>query len=682
MINIKINNIELNLPNNITVLQACDSINSDVPRFCFHGSLEIAGNCRMCLVEIKNSPKPIASCALPISEGMEIFTSTPLVKKARESVLEFLLINHPLDCPVCDQGGECDLQDQTMKFGSDRSRFFFSKRSVENKNCGPFIKTIMTRCIHCTRCVRFANEICGIDNLGTTGRGNQTEISFYISKIFESEYSGNVIDLCPVGALTSKPFSFKARSWELTKHESIDILDGLGSNIIIQTFNNEIVRILPKNNDNINIEWISNKTRFFFDSLKYQRITAPLLVQGDRFVPVPWAKVYYELCKRVEKLDGSFGKVIFGDFIELNSYYWAKKVFNLIGIQNVEYASPNFNINADYVDKFLFKNQLTDLQKADVCLLINCNTRSEGSVLNLHLRNNVQKNNLKVYSIGKTNNLTFPVKNLGLTLQTLCDIVEGRHAFCQILSESKECFIVVGVETYKIKGVDSLLSSLKGKVNLLHNEMSFINFLEVIGKPPLEKKRPLNFLFLYNTDIPKKKLDSLVLSNNVYIVYMGHHFTENASQADLVIPCTTFFEKKASSVNILGMLQTTSASFRDKTALKFYAPHLKNKNAIKSDVRFFRNLYQAVAGLVQTNTMVSETPLVENLYKYLTKNKLQLIDNDRLVNFQNSPVQIKLSTLFKLSKVGILLRNNIFEKYSKILTSSLSNFKKSSNFFL
>ena len=272
MVNVIVDDIPVSVPSNSTVLQACDSVGIDVPRFCFHERLLIAGNCRMCLVEIEKSPKPVASCTLPVMEGMKVFTRTPLVKKAQESVLEFLLLNHPLDCPICDQGGECDLQDQAMLFGSDSGRFYEYKRGVEDKNCGPLVKTIMTRCIHCTRCVRFATEIAGISDLGTTGRGRKTEIGTYVQKLIRSELSGNIIDLCPVGALTSKPYAFTARTWELKSTESIDITDGLGSNIIINTKGNEVLRILPRFNESLNEEWITDKARFSYDGLKKQRL--------------------------------------------------------------------------------------------------------------------------------------------------------------------------------------------------------------------------------------------------------------------------------------------------------------------------------------------------------------------------------------------------------------------------
>jgi len=275
MLKIYVNNIELFVKPNSTVLEACETVGIEIPRFCYHEALSIAGNCRMCLVEVEKSPKPVVSCAMPVMAGMKIFTNTPLVKKAREGVLEFLLLNHPLDCPICDQGGECDLQDQAMLFGNDRSRFYSFKRSVEDKNVGPLIKTIMTRCIHCTRCVRFAAEIAGVEDLGTTSRGTHTEIGTYIEKVFQSELSGNIVDLCPVGALTSKPYAFTSRPWELKIAESIDVNDAIGSNIRIDFKETEIMRILPRFNQEINSEWISNKTRFSFDGLKHNRLVKP-----------------------------------------------------------------------------------------------------------------------------------------------------------------------------------------------------------------------------------------------------------------------------------------------------------------------------------------------------------------------------------------------------------------------
>ena len=439
MIDIYINNIKLKVNKNLTVLQVCNTIKIEIPKFCFQENLQIAGNCRMCLVEIENSPKPVASCAMPLMPNMRIFTDTPLVQKARESVLEFLLINHPLDCPICDQASECDLQDQTMIFGSDRSRFFFKKRGVEDKYCGPFIKTIMTRCIHCTRCVRFANEICGIDDLGTTGRGNQTEINFYYPKIFNSEFSGNLIDLCPVGALTSKPYTFKARSWELKKKEGVDILDGIGSNIKIDIFNNEIVRILPQTNFDINKEWISNKTRFFFDSLKYQRLKYPLLKNDkNNFDKISWLDALNIINQKLITTDGSKIQGIIGNLTDLESIFLLKKNFNKLGISNIIYEdflkNQNIKINTDFSSNFLFNNTLKSINESDLCLIIGSDIRKEGSILNIHLINRLKKGNFKIAYIGNKIDFTYPIMHLGLTFKNLIEILLGKHNFCKTLN--------------------------------------------------------------------------------------------------------------------------------------------------------------------------------------------------------------------------------------------------------
>ena len=466
MINIYVNNIKIQVPKNTTVLQACNTLKIEIPKFCFQENLQIAGNCRMCLVEIENSPKPVASCAMPVMNNMKIFTDTPLVQKARESVLEFLLINHPLDCPICDQASECDLQDQTLIFGTDRSRFFFKKRSVEDKYCGPFIKTIMTRCIHCTRCVRFANEICGIDHLGTTGRGNKTEINFYHPNVFNSEFSGNLIDLCPVGALTSKPFTFKARSWELKKREGIDVLDGIGSNIKMDIFNNEIIRILPKTNFNINKEWISNKTRFFFDSLKYQRIEYPLLKNSNDnlFYPINWLEAFQILNTKLSTNDSSNIHTIVGDLVDLESLFFFKKNLNRLGISNIYYEKnynrKNLKINSDLTSNFLFNNTLKSINDSDLCLIINSDIRNEGSILNIHLINRLKKGNFKIAYIGNKINYTYNIHHLGVTLKTLNQIIQGKHFFCKELKKAKKPFIIIGENIIYQKNGSFLIEQL------------------------------------------------------------------------------------------------------------------------------------------------------------------------------------------------------------------------------
>ena len=658
MVSIKINGIDLNIKKNTTILQACNQLNIDVPKFCFQDNLEIAGNCRMCLVEVENSPKPVASCAMPVMEGMSVYTDTPLVKKARESVLEFLLINHPLDCPICDQGGECDLQDQTLNFGTDRSRYFELKRSVEDKNCGPFIKTIMTRCIHCTRCVRFANEICGIDNLGTTGRGNNTEISFYMNNIFKSEFSGNVIDLCPVGALTSKPFAFKARSWELKKKETIDILDCLGSNIIVQTCNNNIVRILPKNNKNINIEWISDKTRFFFDTVKYQRIDKPLFKKDNSFQEISWEEAFKKINDKLVKVDPSNCQASIGNLIDLKSLHSFKNLMSNLGINHIQYDSlkNNFDTDPDIMSNYVFNKTLNDISKSTLCLLVFCDVRKESPLLNLKLRNGVTKNNLKVFSIGPSIDLTYPSKNLGLGLNTLITILEGKHSFCREILKHDNFTIIVGSNTYNIKNNSVIFNSLKKRfresVNVLHSESGFLNFLEVFrNKRKISIKSKLNFL--YNTD------NNLKINKDSFNVYIGHHFTENAQESNLLLPSSTFFEKKSYYLNIEGKFQKTMKV-------------LEKKQLTKKDSYIFSNL-----NIFLNKRFSNKTFKFTDLFSYINnnfvfKNKTSSIDPT-----------VNLYTNITKPLINNYLITNILEKHSKVLMNSLK--KKtctSSNFIL
>ncbi len=347
-INLTIDGIDVQVTEGSSVLQACEVLGLEIPRFCFHERLLIAGNCRMCLVEIEKSPKPQASCAIPVMPGMKVFTNTPLVKKAREGVLEFLLLNHPLDCPICDQGGECDLQDQAMIYGSDRSRFMERKRGVEDKNLGPLIKTIMTRCIHCTRCVRFATEVAGVEVLGTTARGIDTEIGTYVEKMFKSELSGNVIDLCPVGALTSKPYAFTSRPWELRNTESIDTLDSVGSNIRIDARGTEIMRIIPRLNEDINEEWISDKTRFSYDGLKRQRLTQPMVRKDGNLVPVDWLEAFTYISKKLKTVDSQSMSGVLGGSVDMETAFALKEFFQSKGSFSISSEFGKGNVCSDF----------------------------------------------------------------------------------------------------------------------------------------------------------------------------------------------------------------------------------------------------------------------------------------------------------------------------------------------
>jgi NADH-quinone oxidoreductase chain G len=603
MITIYINNIKTKVNKNSTVLQACNTLKIEIPKFCFQENLQIAGNCRMCLVEIENSPKPVASCAMPVMPNMKIFTDTPLVQKARESVLEFLLINHPLDCPICDQASECDLQDQTMIFGSDRSRFFFKKRGVEDKYCGPFIKTIMTRCIHCTRCVRFANEICGIDNLGTTGRGNKTEINFYYPNVFNSEFSGNLIDLCPVGALTSKPFTFKARSWELKKKEGVDVLDGIGSNIKVDIFNNEVVRILPKTNFNINKEWISNKTRFFFDSLKYQRIKYPLLKdENNKFQKISWFNALNIINQKLITTDSSNIKSIIGDLVDLESLFLLKKNLNKLGISNISYEkflnNKNLKINSDLTSNFLFQNTLKSIDESDLCLIINSDIRQEGSILNIHLINRLKKGNFKIAYLGNKIDFTYPVDNLGLNLDVLIKIITGKHSFCKNIKKAKKPIIIFGENIINQKNGYFLISKLKNlsflnnNINFFNSKNSFINFLEINFLNNKLNLKNSKVSYLYNTNLKEK----LVKEKNTFLIYQGHHFTEDAQNSNLILPGLTFLEKKGTYLNIEGLIQKNEQILnlnteqrKDLIIYKNIYKFIINKNKLKKKKFFFKN---------------------------------------------------------------------------------------------
>nr|UXG56005.1 NADH dehydrogenase subunit 11 [Phytophthora cactorum] len=665
MINIYINNIKLKVNKNLTVLQACNNFKIEIPKFCFQENLQIAGNCRMCLVEIENSPKPVASCAMPLMPNMKIFTNTPLVQKARESVLEFLLINHPLDCPICDQASECDLQDQTMIFGSDRSRFFFKKRSVEDKYCGPFIKTIMTRCIHCTRCVRFANEICGIDDLGTTGRGNKTEINFYYPKIFNSEFSGNLIDLCPVGALTSKPYTFKARSWELKKKEGIDILDSIGSNIKIDIFNNEIIRILPKTNFNINKEWISNKTRYFFDSLKYQRLKYPLLKDNENnFHKISWLNALNIINKKLITTDSSDIKSIIGDLTDLESLFLLKKNLNKLGISNINYEyflnNKNFKINSDLTSNFLFNNTLKSIEESDLCLIIGSDIRKEGSILNIHLINRLRKGNFKIAYMGNKTNFTYPIKHLGLTCKTLINIILGKHSFCKDLKKAKKPLIIIGENIIKQKNGFFFLSKLKNlsflknNINFFNSQTSLINFFEITFSKSQNLLNNSKLYYLFNTNLQNK----LKISKNTFIIYQGHHFTKDAQNSNLILPGLTFLEKKGMYINLEGFIQKNEQILNLNTE--------QRKDSI-----IYRNIYKFV--LNKNQSKIDSFLKIKDILPYLLKKKLKIINN---FNFNKKYLKININFLDSLIKNNYY--TNILEQYSKILINSKKIIKNQS----
>lgn len=575
MVLVYIDGHEVNIEKGATILQACNSIGIEIPRFCYHERLSIAGNCRMCLVEVEKSAKPVASCAMPVMEGMKIFTNSNLVKKAREGVLEFLLVNHPLDCPICDQGGECDLQDQAMIFGSDRGRFYEFKRSVNDKNLGPLVKTIMTRCIHCTRCIRFASEVAGVEDLGTTGRGKDTEVGTYIEKEFDSELSGNIIDLCPVGALTSKPYAFTARPWELKSTESIDILDAMGSNIRIDVRGSEIMRILPRLNEDINEEWISDKSRFSYDGLKCQRLYRPMLRKNNKLMPISWLEAFLEIEKHISSSLSNSAAFV-GPLVDSESLIVLKDLFNSFGSNNVISTSNLSSLQGDLRFNYISNTNFVNLENSDLCLLLGTDLRVEAPLLNTRLRKNVIVRKLEIYTIGSSLDLTYNHIHLGNSLETVKEIAEGKHYFCQILKKAKKPSIIIGqnyLEHHNYKALLSLLQEIGNHTalvsnqwngfNVIHNYASSVAALDLgymsYGNYLNKSKNILDFTYLIGVD--DEAIVKNIRNQSKFIVYQGHHGDIGALYADLILPGSAYTEKNSIFVNMEGRPQKTKMAF-------------------------------------------------------------------------------------------------------------------------
>lgn len=577
MINLTIDNKKVAVPNGVTILQACQQVNIEIPRFCYHERLSIAGNCRMCLVEVERSVKPVASCAMPVMENMVVHTNTDMVKKAREGIMEFLLVNHPLDCPICDQGGECDLQDQSMLFGNDRGRYYEYKRAVEDKNWGPLIKTIMTRCIHCTRCVRFATEIAGVSNIGVSGRGNSMEIGTYVESTFNSELSGNVIDLCPVGALTSKPYAFTARSWELKKTDSIDVLDAIGSNITINTRGYQVMRVLPKVNEGINEEWINDKTRFSYDGLKRQRLNKPMVKGSDgSFKSVEWNVAFEEIKKAVSSVKPNDIAAISGELVELESLVSLKDLVNNLGSNNTSVVKHDSSISTDIRPNYLCNTQLEDLEKSDVCLLVGVNPRLEATLLNSRIRKKYLKKDIIIASIGAPIDTTYFVEHLGNTPKVLLDIASKKHSFFKILKSAKNPTIIFGNSSLVRLDKEDIIKciySLSKEINIIRDDWNGINFLHTgagdvggldIGFVPGPKsylqnknlstetsKLPYKLIYLLGSD----EINLNLIPENTFVVYQGHHGDKAAYRANVILPGSAYTEKNGLFVNLEGKPQ-------------------------------------------------------------------------------------------------------------------------------
>ena len=592
---------EIDVPAEYTLLQACEAAGAEIPRFCFHERLSIAGNCRMCLVEVKGSPKPVASCAWavkdcrpgPNGEPPVVNTKTPMVKKAREGVMEFLLINHPLDCPICDQGGECDLQDQAMAYGVDNSRYKENKRAVEDKYIGPLVKTIMTRCIHCTRCIRFSTEVAGVPELGATGRGEDMEITTYLEHAMKSELQGNVIDLCPVGALTSKPYAFQARPWELIKTESVDVMDAVGSNIRVDTRGREVLRVLPRLNEDINEEWISDKSRFIWDGLRTQRLDQPYVRERGKLRPATWSEAFAVIAKKVKGAAPKEIGAIVGDLASVEEVYALKDLMDRLGTPNLDCRQDGGQIDPTLGRAgYLFNATIAGIDEADGLMIIGSNPRKEAPILNARIRKRWRAGNFKIGVIGEKADLTYDYTYLGAGPETLAAFAKHDKA------KLKKQIWLIGQGALARKDGQGILSTFaKSAMSLgaitdgwngfsvLHTAASRVGALDVGAVPgkggltaaEMADEDALKVLFLLGAD-------EIEIEKGAFVVYIGTHGDRGAHRADVILPGAAYTEKAGIYVNTEGRPQLANrAAFppgearEDWAILRALSEHLNAK---------------------------------------------------------------------------------------------------------
>ncbi len=565
---------EIEVPAGYTVIQACEMAGIEIPRFCYHERLAIAGNCRMCLVEMERSPKPIASCAMPVADGMVIRTDTPMVRKAREGVMEFLLINHPLDCPICDQGGECDLQDQAIAYGRVVGRYHENKRAVPEKDFGPLIKTAMTRCIHCTRCVRFMDDVAGVHELGAVNRGEKTEITTYLRGGLHSELSGNLVDLCPVGALTSRPYAFHARPWELHPTETIDVLDAVGSNIRVDARGPVVMRVLPRLNEDVNEEWISDKTRFAYDGLRVQRLDRPYVRRDGKLVPASWDEAFAAIAERLSGVAGERVAAIAGDLVDAEAMVALKDLFDALGSPNIDCRQDGAKIGGGSRAGYLFNTTIAGIEEADACLLVGTDPRREAPIINARLRKRHLRGGFPVGVIGPAGDFTYRVEHLGAGPETLAEIASGKHPFAKTLDAAERGMIVVGMgalardDGAAVLAAAREIAEARGLVregwngfNVLHTAAARVGGLDlgllpgaggrdVAGILAAAEAGEIEVVYLLGAD----EIDTGKLGK-AFVIYQGHHGDAGAHRADVILPGAAYTEKNATYVNTEGRAQ-------------------------------------------------------------------------------------------------------------------------------
>ena len=671
MLKLKVNDIEVEVEEGLTVLQACEKAGAEIPRFCYHEKLSIAGNCRMCLVEMEKSPKPVASCAMPAADGMVIKTNTPKIEKSRKGVMEFLLANHPLDCPVCDQGGECDLQDQSMFYGIDKSRFKENKRAVPDKNMGPLIKTQMTRCIHCTRCIRFATEVAGVPELGAIGRGEDMQITTYLEQSIQSELSGNVIDLCPVGALTSKPYVFEARPWELKKTETIDVMDAVGSNIRVDTYDWEVKRVLPVINEDINEEWISDKTRYACDGLLNQRLDTPYIKYNKKFEKASWNEVYKIIKSRIENTDKEKICGFVGDLTNMEASFIFKEFLERsLSIKNYESRSKKSFINTSIRENYLFNSTINGIEEADLIFLIGTNPRFEATMVNARIRKAYLNNNTKIISLNDVGDLTYPYQSLDGKSQTIKDIIENKNNIYKEINQANKPLIIIGESFLKIKSADYLFNLLKKFLSdnkKTTPEWNPLNILSVdaatVGNLDLDIVDESNKLF---DDLNENKFEIIYLlgqdnldfnKKNEFIIYQGSHGDKGAEIADIILPGAAYTEQSGHYTNLEGKIQ--------KAYKASYPP-----GEAKEDWQIINDLAEVMNNRKLFN---DKEELESSMFNYLKLKKDQQKTNSigkNQNNFENELIEVKFKDYYF---------SNVIARSSKTMlecNNSKINFKK------